>query len=255
MLCGGALLSLAVTPAAAQANDPIGDVQQAVAAWAKVRTETVRIESDWEWQRTLMQSTLDALTERVGQLEAKRDELLAKTAAERRETAELTERRQQMEAAAAQASSHLRALDDRLVQMRGWLPPRLSTALELPYRSLAERDLPVGERMQHTMAILNRCTLFNRAVSCGEEMVVSAGGEPKLMQVVYWGLAHGYALDRAARTAYFGAPGDSGWTWTAAPELTDSIERLIAVAEDKREPELVPALVQVADPAALVSQR
>lgn len=254
LVCVCALLALAVFPAGLRADDPTTEVQTAVSAWAKVRAETVRLESDWEWQRTFMQSTLDALTERAGRQEAKRDELLAKTATERREIADLGERRQQMDAYAAQAAAHLEQLGGRLAALRSWLPPRLSAALELPYRSLASDELPLGERMQHTMAILNRCTLFNRSVSVGEEMVLADGGTPKLMEVVYWGLARGYALDRAARSAYIGAPGEKGWVWTPAPELADSISRLIAVAKDAQEPDFVPAPVQVVDPVALNSK-
>ncbi|MFT3829936.1 MAG: DUF3450 family protein [Opitutaceae bacterium] len=250
-----ALLICAACPATLPAEDATNEVQAAVSAWAKVRAETVRLESDWEWQRTFMQSTLDALTERAGRLEAKRDELLAKTAAERRDITELAERRQHMETAAAESTAHLRQLGERLSARRAWLPPRLSAALELPYRSLAMEGLSLGERMQHTMAILNRCTLFNRSVSVGEEMVLAEGGTPKLMEVVYWGLARGYALDRAGRSAYVGAPGDKGWAWTPAPELADRVAKLIAIAKDTREPDFVPIPVQVVDPASLTAKR
>lgn len=254
LLRASVALTLGLSFPLSRAAEPVDEVQSAVAQWAKVRGETARLDSDWQWQRTLMQSTLDALKERVGQLECKRDELLAKTAAERRETAEIEGRRRSMAEAAVAADAHLRELDQQLLRLRAWLPPRLQAALELPYRSLEKSDLPLGERMQHTMTILNRCMLFNRATSCGEELVVAEGGQPKLMEVVYWGMAHGYALDRAARIAYFGFPDEKGWTWTPAPAQYGAVERLIAAAEDKAEPELVLAPVRIGGPAALNPQ-
>lgn len=234
-----------------QAGTPLDDVQKAATEWTQVRAETVRIESDWAWQKSFMQSTLDALQERVRQLEEQRTALEVKTAGARRETEDLVARRKAMAAAAAEAAQQLKELDERLARMRPWLPPRLSVALELPYRSLVATELPLAERMQHTMTILNRCVHFNRTIAKGEEMIVPPGGEAKLMEVVYWGLSHGYALDRVAGVAYAGAPAEGGWRWTAAPELAGAVSRLIAVAADKTEPEFVTTPVQPSEPAAL----
>lgn len=234
-----AAASLAVLTAPLAAEEPVDQVQQTVAQWVKVRTETARLKSDWNWQQSLMQSTLDGLKLRLSQLEATRDELAAKSSTERRETAELEERLAAMNTSVAEAERYLVALDATLIRLRAWLPPRLSAALELPYRSLAAPELPLGERMQHTMAILNRCQLFDRSVSAGEEIVVPEGSDKKLMEVVYWGLAQGYALDRTSGTAYVGRPGGQGWAWVAAPEAAPAIAKLLAVARDEREPELV----------------
>jgi hypothetical protein len=244
MLLGGLL-------APARAAAPLEDVQKMVTEWARVRAETVRIESDWSWQEALMQSTLDALQERAQQLGTKRTELEARTTGERRETAELVAGRQEMKEAEAEAMRHLRQLGERLARMRAWLPPRLSVALELPYRSLAVPDAGTGERMRYAMLILNRCAQFNRTVSLGEEMITAANGEKHLMEVVYWGLSHGYALDRIANEAYLGAPAESAWAWTAQPGLAPQVSRLINASRDKAEPAFVIAPAQANDPAAL----
>ncbi len=233
------------------AGGPLDDVQKAAAEWAQVRAETVRLESDWTWQRSLLQSTLEALQARVQRLEQQRSALEEKTSGARRETEELVARRKAMAEAATDAAQQLQALGERLARLRPWLPPRLSAALELPFRSIAAPDLPLGERMQHTTTILNRCVHFNRTVAKGEELIVPPGGEAKLMEVVYWGLSHGYALDRAAGVAYSGAPVAAGWSWTPAPELAGAVARLIAVAADKTEPEFVAVPVQMNDPETL----
>lgn len=248
------LLSLAALAgggarAAEDAVDPLQAVQQTVGDWAKLRAETVRIESDWEWQRSLMVSTLGALKDRIGQLELRRDELRAKTATERREVEALGERRQAYATAGRDAEAQLRALDEQLVRLRPALPPRLAAALELSYRSLAAPALPLGERMQHTMTILNRCQHFNGTIVWGEELIAPPGGQPTLMEVAYWGLAQGYALDRTAGRAYCGAPAEGRWQWNAAPELAAAVGRLLAVAQDKCEPEFVQLPVRIDESA------
>jgi len=246
-----ACLTGGLLPVSTHATTPTEDVQKTVAEWAKVRTETTRLESDWVWQQTLMQSTLDALQGRARQLEGKRTELEARTAEERRETAELTARQQAMKEAEADAARHLRQLSERLVQMRAWLPPRLSAALELPYRTLVTPETGTSERMRQAMAILNRCVQFNRIVSPGEEMIAVPNSDKRLMEVVYWGLSHGYALDRVAGEAYLGAPTEAGWTWTPLPGMARQIARLLVASRDKAEPVFVLVPAQANDPVAL----
>jgi hypothetical protein len=82
----------------------------------------VRVESDWGWQQTLMQSTL----------EAQRAELRAHADAEGRVSANLMAPRE-MKEAEAEATGHLRHLGERLAPMRAWLP-RLAAAHELRSR-------------------------------------------------------------------------------------------------------------------------
>jgi hypothetical protein len=246
-----AALLICGVPAPARAADTMDNVQKTVGDWVRVRAETARIEDDWTWQQTLMQSTLDALHERMRELEAKRAELEARTAEERRDTADLTTRRQALKDASAQAANHLRLLGERLVRMRAWLPPRLSAALELPYRSLAKPEADAAERMRYAMTILNRCVQFNRTVSVGEEMITAANGEKRLMEVVYWGLSHGYALDRSGNEAYLGAPTESAWAWTTLPDLAPQVARLINASLDKAEPSFVILPAQASHPAAL----
>lgn len=246
-----AALLFCVLHAPAWGASPLDDVQKTVNEWVRVRAETARIEDDWTWQQTLMQSTLEALQERARQLEAQRVNVEARTAEERRDTADLLARGQALKDAQAQAANHLRLLGERLVRMRAWLPPRLSVALELPYRSLAEPDADASERMRYAMLILNRCVQFNRTVNVGEEIITAANGEKRLMEVVYWGLSHGYALNRGGNEAYLGAPTETGWAWTTLPGMAPQVARLINASLDKAEPEFVILPAQASHPAAL----
>jgi hypothetical protein len=232
------------------APDSIEAVEQAAAQWIKIRAETVRLENDWVTQRQILESTVNALDERARALEEKRDNLKAKTARERSETEAMQAKNQAVTDSMQAVDRRLQTLHEKLVRLRPFLPPRLSDALELPYRSLAAADLAPGERMQRTMTVLNRCIQFNRAISCDEE-VLTLPGEPaaRSLEVIYWGLSHGYALDRAAGKARIGAPGPAGWCWQPCPEAVRSVIELIAVYKDKAEPEFHPVPARLAHAA------
>jgi hypothetical protein len=146
----------------------------------------------------------------------------------------------------------LRTLTTKLAGLRPALPPRLSEALEMAFRSLENPGLPAGERMQLAMSVLNRCAQFNRTITVGEDVLSLDGAAPaKSLEVIYWGLSHGYAVDRTARKAWVGAPRNGSWRWEPTPDSFENVARLIAVANDKADPDfvLVPATVTRVFPA------
>ena len=239
-------LALGLLPVAAwAAADPIDQVGKAAGDWLKTRAETVRLQSEWSSQRQLLESTVKALEERAGSMEDKRDHLLAKTAGFQTELAAVGARSRDTATGLETTEARLKQLAERLQKLRPTLPPRLAAALDLPFQSLAEPGLSLGERMQLAMTVLNRCIQFNRTITCGEEEVAPAGeSSPRSLEVIYWGLSHGYALDRAAGRAWSGAPGPQGWRWeplaAAAPVI-----RLIDIYNDRAEPEFVMTPMQL----------
>lgn len=251
------LASICCVPLAGAEPDPVAAVEKAAAEWVRVRAESTRLESEWGSQQPLLESMVNSLGERAKTLEARRDYLQAKTAKDRDDLARLEAGNHAAADSIVQVETRLKAVDARLLALRPALPPRLSAALDLPYRSLAAKELPASERMQHTMTVLNRTVLFNHTITCEEELVAPDGRAPQLLEVIYWGLSHGYALDRAAGRAWFGAPGAGGWHWEPAPDAAPAVVRLIAVYRSKEEPEFVavPArLKSIVNAAAPASQ-
>jgi hypothetical protein len=234
------ILCVLLIPTLCVAAESLDGVEKVATEWVKTRAETVRLETEWTSQRELLASTVAALEAHARQVEEKRDNLKAKTATDRGEIEEAQARNQASADALKAMDVRLRDLDARLDRLRPALPPRLSGGLEMAYRSLAKSDLTQGERMQLTMTVLDRCAEFNRTVSYGEE-VLTLDGEagPKSFEVIYWGLSHGYALDREAGEAWLGSPAKDGWSWEAQPQAAGHVAELIAIYNGKTDPRFV----------------
>lgn len=239
LACGFILMASTVSPPA-RAADPIEEVGKTASEWVKTRAETSRLTTAWAADRQLLVSTTNGLKERATQLQEKRDHLLATTADDRAEqaalAAKLTESRENLRT----TETRLQSLSERVIRLRPMLPPRLSEALEMSYRSLATKEASPGERMQWVTTILNRCAQFNLSITQEEEVLTLAGEPgPKSLEVIYWGLSHGYALDRAGNKAWFGAPGASGWQWEPLNGAAPAVADLIAIRHDKDTPRLI----------------
>jgi hypothetical protein len=221
-------------------TDPLEVGEKAASEWIKVRLETDRIENAWTSERPLLESTINGLKDRADALEDKRDHVKAKTAKDREEIAAMQEKNQAADDDLHATEERLQALSAKLLELRPALPPRLSEALELSYRSLAGSGLAAGERMRLSMTMLGRIMQFNRTVTYGDE-VLAMGGEQgaRSMEVIYWGLSHGYAFDRTEGKAWYGSPGPQGWQWEPRPDSTRAVAALIAIYNDKADPDFV----------------
>jgi hypothetical protein len=226
---------------AAPTSDPLDAGEKAASEWIKTRLETSRIESAWTAEKPLLEATVNGMKERAQALEDKRDDLKAKTAKDRAESESLKAKNTAASEDLKEAQTRLEALTQGLLVLRPSLPPRLSEALELPFRSLEKPGLAPGERMQITTTILERCAQFNRTVTSAEEVLSIEGGTGlRSFDVIYWGLGHGYALDRKAGKAWYGSPGPNGWQWEPLADAARPTAALMAIYEDRADPDFVP---------------
>jgi Protein of unknown function (DUF3450) len=234
-----------------QTPDPLEPGEKAAGAWITTRLETARLDSAWISERPILQSTVKGLSERARELEEKRDLIKSTTAKDREEIDAMKTKNRAAADDLHLAEGRLQALVAQLMQLRVSLPPRLSEALELPFRSLGNPALASGERMQLVMTLLDRCAVFNRTVTCGEE-VLSMDGEQgaRSLGVIYWGLGHAYALDRAASKAWYGAPGPHGWQWESRPDAVPAVTRLISIYNDRADPDFVSVPATLGQPLA-----
>lgn len=237
-MCAAALLGIAWP--AIHAADALDDLGKTESEWVSLRVETARLETAWREEHGLVASTLAALKERAVQAEERRDLARAKTAKDREELAQLRTRTQSSAADVKACDEHFRVLAAKLTTLRRSFPPRLSDALEMSFRSLANPNLAPAERIQLVANVLNRCTQFNHLISVGQDVVELPGETtPKSLDVVYWGLSHGYAIDRSTRKAWLGTPASGDWRWTPAPDAFDGVDKLISIAADKADPAFV----------------
>ncbi len=244
-------LLLAVRLGAAPDADPLEPGTKVASEWIKTRLETARIEGEWLSEKPLLESTVNGLKERAETLEEKRDHLKAKTAKDREDIEAMQAKNGAAVGDLKEAEGRLRELSAKLAELRPMLPPRLSEALELSFRSLSNPGLAAGERMQLTMTVLNRCAAFNRAVTCGEE-VLSIDGEQgtRSLEAIYFGLGHAYALDRAAGKAWYGSPGPKGWQWEPRADAARSVAAMIAIYNDRADPDFVTVPATLGQPVA-----
>ncbi len=243
LICFSALMLVLAGSVHADAPDAN---EALVRDWIKTRMEVARLKSDWAYGQRLMATTLHQLDERADDLEKQLADRKAKRADEAKDLEALRAKKTDALASETQVNAAVAGIASQVLALRPTLPPRLSDALDVAYSSLGRADLSAADQMQLSMSILNRCIQFDHTITCGEE-VISPNGEAraKMLEVIYWGLSQGYAVDRPAHHAWRGSVQAGHWTWQALPDGAAEIAQLVDICNDKAEPVFVAVAAQV----------
>jgi len=241
-------LSLALPILSADESAPSAvSVRELVDQWAQLRQETVQLEEDWEWKRGIIENNTHALQERQETIRKEVALIEATSSSELRQLDELQDKATDAQTSLNEMSEALETVSAQLLELRPQLPPRLSRALELPFLSLGDDALPPGERMQLVITVFNRCAEFNKSVQLSQEPVVVDSGEEIMLEVLYWGLAQAYALDRQAGTAYRGFPENGTWVWVSEPGIAGKVAQAIDIFNEDQDPSFVTLPVHLSD--------
>jgi len=206
-----------------------------VGEWIVLRQKIAAEKQDWEAQKvrwneeiSVLEAEKAALTSEIAEarqvtssVEADRDRLSAEKAAMRRAMEASTP-------AVDRAEAVLR-------QWRGRLPAALAAPLgrsfdELPASDDAARQTAVTRRLQRVIALYSQIETIQHGIHVVREIIPLQGGTRREVDVVYIGLARGFAVSGDDRWAAIGTPSDSGWEWSARPELAPAIRKAANVA-------------------------
>lgn len=242
-------LGVCCAGAADAPDSPLDAARKSAEAWVRLRDESARLETEWRSQRELTAATVDALEARARELEGQRDQLRSDAAPQEKLLREVESNNQAAAQDLQAGAAKLRAVSRRLQDLRPSLPPRLSEALSFAFKTLENPQASDGDRVQWTLTILGRCAAFDRTVDFAREAIAVPGSDNRRMaEVLYLGLARGYALDRSHGQAWVGMPGPGGWAWTEHPEAAAGVAHLIDVYLDKTSPGYSAVPVQIAHP-------
>lgn len=127
-------------------------------------------------------------------------------------------------------------LDRAEERLRAWeaaIPPALSEPLRESFRALpahAGRRESTARRLQVVLALYAQIEALQHKVHVGRELLRVQPDERREVDVLYLGLARGFAVSHDGRDAWIGEPSDNGWRWTPSVRHGGAIQEAIRVA-------------------------
>ena len=213
----------------------VATLESLVMEWVKIQDAMSSEEAQWEEEQVLLTAELSLLTKERNRLTAIETDAAKKKAAEasaqallRRRQAELNRQREYVSRIAGLVETGLSSWSGRVP---GSLRASMGDAfMRLPRSSAEAQRIPLSTRVQLAFALFTQVEQLSRDIHVVRE-VVPVGADQRLeMDVLYIGLARGFAVALDNHLAVTGQSTEEGWTWTRADELAGDIREAIKIA-------------------------
>ena len=224
------LFAFAEWTAADEPPSTTSTLEGLVAKWVELRRALTEEEESWEEQR--------AQLERERALLLKAKETLKQEIAAAREQqrsaeaqrARLLARKETLKEALDGCLPALRLAEADLRRWRTLLPPPLLTS---PLRKAFDQlqstsEQSVTRRLQVVLSLYGEIERLQYGVHVVKEVLKGDSGRSQEMDVIYLGLAQGFAVSVDDRMAGIGRPIGDGWKWEWRPEIAAEVRKAIA---------------------------
>jgi hypothetical protein len=223
-------------PARAENPDAaLGTLEGLVGQWIALRERIADEKLEWDAQE-------ERWREEIAVLEAEKARLSGEISEAREFTSSAAADRDRLateQAAMRRAIEDITpALDRAEAVLRRWrdrLPPSLVAPLrrafdELPAEHGAAHRTTVGRRLQRVVALYSQIEKLQYGIHVVREVIALPNTERREVDVLYVGLARGFAVSGDDRWAAVGTPANNGWTWSERPELAPTLRRAVCIA-------------------------
>ncbi len=233
----------------ANTRDSIDSVRVTLEKWVETRRVISKETQDWTLGRemlheriALVQREIASLREKIGQAEASISDADQKHA-------ELVAENDTLKTASETLAGIVARLEARTVVLIQRLPDPIRERIKPLSQALPEdandTDRSLSQRFQNVIGILNEVNKFHREITVTSEVRTLPDGSVAEVAAVYVGLGQAYYIGANGSAAGVGRPSADGWTWEAAEEAVDEIDRAIAILKNEQGASFVPLPVKV----------
>lgn len=218
----------------AEESASVDALEGLVTTWVNLRAEIAKEKTLWRERKTQWTREIELLK--------KEQAALKQRVANAGDTATTRDAKQEALVARrkglADVLRDLGPVLDRLeVDLRRWdarVPESLATEIQalvarIPATHKEAQRRTVAQRLQTDVALLTQIETLHHGLHVTREVLPVKDTKRGEVDVLYLGLAQGFAVSTDGSWAAVGRLGDSGWTWVARPDIAGDVRRALAV--------------------------
>jgi hypothetical protein len=214
-----------------QQSQKVEEAREKIQKWVETRQAISKERTEWKVQKETLEATRDLLNVELADLEGKIADLEGNESAADQRRAELTEEKNGLDAATASVRSTIADLELKLKQMVPYFPPAFAQQIDPLLRRMPEDPynpgrISLGERLPNIVGILQSASKYNSTIHSYVD-TVSVGGQELQVDVLYWGMAIAYFVDRNNTYSGYKVPSADGWKTIEVPEIAESVRNLV----------------------------
>ena len=223
-------------------NFSYGEVKEThkiIEEWVKTKQLYSEEESTWKSEKATLVDIEDALVKEIEELEEKLLRFKEENIGTAQQRVNLTSRKENAKVASLQFYEGMQKIEKEIKETNNLLPSPLRDRLFTFYEKIdssQNRNLPLRNRLEASVALLQSVHLFHRSVHLERQEFKLDDGKSREFRVIYFGLGVAYFVNESGNVAGWGKPSESGWNWTRQDELAKEISTGVSIMENRAMP-------------------
>lgn len=243
--CLVALLLLpGLLPAAEPAKVSVDDLDSLVGRWMDLRTTIADEKRAWQARKSQWKLEIQLLTTEKQKLQKDMEASNRSASSVEKDRAGTLKRKESLETLRKALQPLLDRSEARLHVWQRVIPDSLSAPLAkgfaaLPTTTAQAETQAFSERAQRITALYSQIESLQHGLHTTSELLGTGEGQRRQVNVLYLGLARGFAVSPDLQWAAVGIPTAKGWTWSSRPVLAQAVQMAIDVVNQKETARLV----------------
>ncbi len=196
--------------------------REVISQYVDTRQRIAEAKNKWKAYKEITQRRISLYNQEIKGLEGEIKEAEESTTQAEREIAKIRDEIRVLKDATAVVSKALPAYEDKLRELSQYFPKPLKDKLSSLTSQLGKSKQP-SDRMAILVGIMNEVDKFNSDFNISSTHKTLPGGETKLVDVIYLGLAVAYYADSDGIVGGIGTPAAGEWTWAERNDLAPAI--------------------------------
>jgi len=193
---------------------------------ARLQQQVEMEKQSWQEEKAGLQQTFELLRKEKTLLEKEIRTMKKNKTTQRAERAQWLEEERRYTKVLENCGPALSRGEADLLKWQKRLPPALLALLKKQFNQLnCRHERAVSQRMQLVLNLYGKIEGFQHRAHLVREVLTIKGGRKKEFDVLYLGLAQGFAVSRDNQQAGLGRPDIGTWTWDWRPELIGKIRQ------------------------------
>lgn len=230
-------------------NEDFEILQENIKHWINLKKEISTVKNDWKTEKQLLERELSILdiekqelTEELKTVNEKQTQIGQEIENLRTEKAELDKTIKSIEPAVAKAEKDL-------LSLKKYIPTTLYPTVKTEFESITNtknRD-NIIDRLRKVITLYLKIETMQHEIHIARQIFSIKNNEKVEMEVLYIGLAQGFAVSLDGKSAKTGTPSENGWVWKDAPEYAAEILEAISVYSREEAPKIINLPVEISE--------
>jgi FtsZ-binding cell division protein ZapB len=230
-------------------RDNVDIVRTTLEKWIEARRLISKEKQDWALGREMLNEQIELVQREITSLSEKITQANESISDADKKGAELGAENSKLKGASETLKSIVAGLEAQTIALNKRLPDPIRERIKPLSQRLPEdpnqTKLPLAQRFQNVIGILNEVNKFNREITVTSEVRTLPDGSAAEVTALYIGLGQAYYIGANGTIAGVGRPSENGWSWEAANEAADRIADAVAILKNEKVAGYIPLPVKV----------